>query len=124
MGGLAQGFARQTPEAFGQGETQYNPYNSVVLKSRNPQYPDIQIPSGANIVVGRSSSASVQIDSPFVSARHLTAKINENGQVMIRDLSSTNGTYLNATQLKPNRSYPMEPGSKLKIGSDEVVYTL
>ncbi len=47
-----------------------------------------------SIIIGRSSKADIQIDQESVSRNH--AKIVNTGkQILIRDLGSTNGTYVN-----------------------------
>ncbi|MBI3181953.1 MAG: GGDEF domain-containing protein [Myxococcales bacterium] len=64
-------------------------------------------------VIGRSSKADIQIDQESISRNH--AKVACNGtQVMIRDLGSTNGTYVNdeATQ----GDYTLRNGDLVKIG--------
>src|SRR5262245_40190663 len=49
---------------------------------------------GSNVVIGRSSKAEIQIDQESVSRSH--AKIVNTGkQIVLRDLGSTNGTYVN-----------------------------
>src|SRR5258708_31583558 len=48
----------------------------------------------ANVIIGRSSKSDVQIDQESVSRNH--AKIINTGKsIILRDLGSTNGTYVN-----------------------------
>src|SRR5512140_661222 len=47
-----------------------------------------------NVVVGRSSKSDIQVDQESVSRSH--AKIINTGKnIILRDLGSTNGTYVN-----------------------------
>ena len=70
------------------------------------------------IEIGRSSTCMVSLPNNFVSSRH--ARIfQENGQWLVEDLGSTNGTVLNGQPLlTPKR---LNPGDKLLIGDTEFV---
>src|SRR4030095_9208264 len=48
----------------------------------------------ANVLIGRSSKAQVQIDQESVS-RNQPKVINTGKSMILRDLGSTNGTYVN-----------------------------
>jgi diguanylate cyclase (GGDEF)-like protein len=64
-------------------------------------------------VVGRGSDCDIQVDRDSVSRRH--AKIYKNGESwMIQDLGSTNGSYVNDSQIDDS---PIRDGDLLKIGA-------
>ncbi len=66
----------------------------------------------AAVLVGRSSKADVQIDQESVSRNH--AKIINTGKSMIlRDIGSTNGTYVNDQLID---EYVLRDGDFVKIG--------
>ena len=68
------------------------------------------------IVLGRGDRAAIRLDDPFASSRH--ALIYEQGNiVVIEDLGSTNGTYLNEELLQTPR--PLHPGDRVRIGDSE-----
>jgi hypothetical protein len=61
----------------------------------------------------------IQLDDPFASTRH--AQISREGNVVvIEDLGSTNGTYLNEQPL--NGPQPMHDGDRIRIGDSEFSY--
>lgn len=61
----------------------------------------------------------IQLEDPFASARH--ARISRQGYVLvIEDLGSTNGTYLNGEPLSGPQ--PLHPGDRIKIGDSEFCY--
>ena len=61
----------------------------------------------------------IQIEDPFASARH--ARIMRQGPVLvIEDLGSTNGTYLNGQPLRGPQ--PLHPGDRIRIGDSEFSY--
>lgn len=56
------------------------------------------------------------IDHPSVSRIH--AKIeNEGGRLMLSDMNSTNGVYLNGIRLQPNERREIEEGDEIRFGS-------
>jgi hypothetical protein len=50
-------------------------------------------------VIGHSASADVVIDDPFVSGEHALVTVDGPGQVTIRDLNSTIGTFVNGERV-------------------------
>ena len=61
----------------------------------------------------------IRLDDPFASSRH--ARITREGQVVvIEDLGSTNGTYLNEQPL--NGPQPLHDGDRIRIGDSEFSY--
>jgi hypothetical protein len=76
-----------------------------------------EIPSqGATL--GRGD-VEIRLDDPFASAHH--ARISREGHVVvIEDLGSTNGTYLNEEPL--NGPQPLHPGDRIRIGDCEFSY--
>ncbi|MHB8241137.1 MAG: FHA domain-containing protein [Solirubrobacteraceae bacterium] len=68
------------------------------------------------IVLGRGEHAEIRLEDPFASARH--ALVYEQGNiVVIEDLDSTNGTYLNEELLQSPR--PLHLGDRVRIGDSE-----
>jgi pSer/pThr/pTyr-binding forkhead associated (FHA) protein len=71
------------------------------------------------IVMGRGERAEIRLEDPFASAQH--ARIYEQGNIMVvEDLGSTNGTYLNEELLETPR--PLHPGDRLRIGDSEFAF--
>ena len=72
-----------------------------------------------DLVLGRGDRAEIRLKDPFASSRH--ARIYEQGNiVVIEDLHSTNGTYLNEEVLQTPR--PLHPGDRVRIGDSEFVF--
>ena len=61
----------------------------------------------------------IKLDDPFASSRH--AKITRQGRTLvIEDLGSTNGTYLNGEALTGPQ--PLHDGDRIRIGDSEFSY--
>ena len=72
-----------------------------------------------DIVLGRGERAEIRLEDPFASSRH--ARVYEQGNiVVIEDLGSTNGTYLNEELLETGR--PLHPGDRVRIGDSEFTF--
>src|SRR4029077_18361432 len=72
--------------------------------------PDITL-DRAMVVVGRHPSCDTRLDSLRVS-RHHCCMTQENGEVMVRDLGSTNGIRINGQRVEVGR---LRPGDELSI---------
>jgi hypothetical protein len=72
-----------------------------------------------DLVLGRGDRAEIRLEDPFASSRH--ARIFKQGNaVVIEDLGSTNGTYLNEEVLQTPR--PLHPGDRVRIGDSEFTF--
>ena len=70
------------------------------------------------VTLGRGD-VEIQLDDPFASSRH--ARISRQGPVVvIEDLGSTNGTYLNDDLLTGPQ--PLHDGDRIRIGDSEFSY--
>jgi diguanylate cyclase (GGDEF)-like protein len=65
-----------------------------------------------SVILGRSSKADIQIDQESVSRNHCKI-INTGNSILLRDLGSTNGTYVNDELVD---EYVLRDGDYIKIG--------
>ncbi len=56
-------------------------------------------------LIGRSSKCHKTLVDNMVSGRHLAVKINDDHRVVIKDLETTNGTYLNGSKISESFLY-------------------
>ncbi|MQY05159.1 FHA domain-containing protein FhaB/FipA [Actinomadura macrotermitis] len=69
--------------------------------------------TGVPITIGRAGDATLVVTDDYASSRH--ARIYaQDGQWIVEDLGSTNGTYLGRT--KVTRPMPIPPGVPVRIG--------
>ena len=70
-------------------------------------------------LLGRGDQADIHLEDSFASSRHL--QLAPQGDVMVvEDLGSTNGTYLNGRPLTGPQ--PLHPGDRIRIGDSEFVF--
>ena len=78
---------------------------------------EYEIQEGA--MLGRGDDVEIRLEDPFASSRH--ARLSRQGSaVVIEDLGSTNGTYLNEELLSGPQ--PLHPGDRVRIGDSEFTY--
>ena len=71
------------------------------------------------LVLGRGDQAEIRLEDPFASSRH--ARVFPQGDiVVVEDLDSTNGTYLNEELL--HGAQPLHLGDRLRIGESEFTF--
>ena len=69
------------------------------------------------VTLGRSGRTTVQVEDVYVSDEH--AVVAPDGESwVVRDLGSTNGTYLNGARV--TRATPLAAGDQLRIGKTRV----
>ena len=77
----------------------------------------VSIPAGRPLRIGREQGAGMlTLTSSSVSRTHCELFI-QNGRMIVRDLGSSNGTWLNGKRLESNRDASVKPGDRLEIGS-------
>ena len=70
-------------------------------------------------VLGRGDQADIRLEDTFASSQH--AKVALHGDVMVvEDLGSTNGTYLNEEPLRGPQ--PLHPGDRIRIGDSSFTF--
>ncbi len=65
--------------------------------------------------LGRHPDCDVQVDSNMVSRFHAQL-VSINNKVMLEDLSSGNGSFLNGRQLEKNKPLPLRHNDRIKLG--------
>ncbi len=105
--------------ADGLGDPDLDGFEPRLLVERAPGHQSgtaYDISGGATL--GRGD-VEIRLDDPFASSHH--ARIARQGHVLvIEDLGSTNGTYLNEEQLSGPQ--PLRPGDRIRIGDCEFSY--
>jgi len=74
---------------------------------------------GEGAVLGRGDQAEIRLEDPFASSQHARLVL-QGGAVVLEDMGSTNGTYLNEELLSGPQ--PLHPGDRVRIGDSEFTY--
>ncbi len=75
---------------------------------------------GINLV-GREGD--VLLEDSQISRKHAEINLTQ-GKIILKDLSSTNGTFLEETKLEPNHETEIQQGAKIRFGSSTVTLSV
>lgn len=89
----------------------------LLINPGTPSTWEIQLRPGSNSL-GRGAANDFQINHPSVSGSHCQIVL-ENGSAVIRDLGSTNGTYINRA---PVKEAALQAGQTVHLGGVEMVF--
>ncbi|WP_407699872.1 FHA domain-containing protein [Stieleria sedimenti] len=88
----------------------------VKLRVMTGSHEGTEIPiSGDKFLIGRSESCQLRPKSDSISRKHCILVIRD-GRLLIQDLKSRNGTYVNEKRLPSDRAKVLSAGDSLKIG--------
>ena len=91
----------------------------LVVERAPGHTPGMEYEIGQGAVVGRGQKAEIRIDDSVMSARHAQLS-RQGGVIVVEDLVSTNGTFLNGELL--GGPQPLHPGDRLQLGESEFSY--
>jgi len=77
-----------------------------------------RILAGDMRTVGRATGADFIVDAPLVSRVHCRLTVLPGGDLEVKDLDSTNGTFVNGQRVQTSR---LASGDKLQVGRMELV---
>jgi hypothetical protein len=93
--------------------------------------PKLRVHSGAGLrsgsaydlsdgaMLGRGDGADIRLEDAFASSRHARL-VPEGDVIVLEDLGSTNGTYLNGEPLRGPQ--PLHVGDRIRIGDSEFTF--
>jgi len=83
-----------------------------------PPHPPVQLRPSDTVVVGRSHACDLTLASADASRRH--AEIVGTGEgFVVRDLGSTNGTFVNGERVE---EHDLQPGDRIQIGAGTITF--
>jgi len=111
--GMYAASAGLTPESVNGADPRLRVEQASGLRSGD----EYDLLEGATL--GRGDAVDIRIEDPYASSRH--ARIVRQGDLLVlEDLGSTNGTYLNEEPLRGPQ--PLHPGDRIAIGENRFSY--
>jgi pSer/pThr/pTyr-binding forkhead associated (FHA) protein len=91
-----------------------------ILRTLNDGTPEktFRILAGGVRTIGRATGADFIVDAPLVSRVHCRLTALPSGELEVRDLDSTNGTFVNGDRIE---HVVLSSGDKLQVGRVELV---
>jgi two-component system cell cycle response regulator len=99
--------------------TAQHPMYLIVLSGGIPGAMLRLSPGGSRL--GRSADNTIQLPDASISRYHSYLGIDEEGQVRLTDLGSTNGTFLNGRRLPENTPVRLQDGDRLQLGASVIL---
>ncbi|HEY3021236.1 MAG TPA: FHA domain-containing protein [Solirubrobacteraceae bacterium] len=112
---VAQADATSLYGASGNGDLQ----PQLVVERAPGHRPGLVYDIGDGAILGRGDGAEIRLEDPFASSSHARL-IRQGSVVVLEDLGSTNGTYLNEELLQGPQ--PLHRGDRIRIGDSEFTY--
>ncbi|MNC92231.1 ABC transporter ATP-binding/permease protein [compost metagenome] len=91
-----------------------------ILRTVTEEFPEktFRIMPGGVRTIGRAVGADFIIDAALVSRVHCRLTAFPDGSLELRDLDSTNGTFVNGQRVEAAR---LAPGDRMQVGRVELV---
>jgi hypothetical protein len=128
---LRRGSRDGTPAAYADDATGMHAASSGLAGDGSQGAPKLRVQTAAGLkagsayslsegaVLGRGEQADIRLEDTFASSQH--ARLAPHGEVMVlEDLGSTNGTYLNEEPLRGPQ--PLHPGDRIRIGDSQFTF--
>lgn len=91
-----------------------------ILRTTNDGEPEqtFRILAGGIRTIGRATGANFILDASLVSRVHCRVTVLPGGELEVRDLDSTNGTFVNGQRISVAQ---LAPGDRLQVGRVELI---
>ncbi len=76
-----------------------------------------ELPSRGELRAGRALECELPVDHSSVSRFHASLRLSGEGAILLEDLGSTNGTFINGVRLAPRTPKELRPGDKVDLGA-------
>jgi ABC transport system ATP-binding/permease protein len=91
-----------------------------ILRTISEDIPEktFRVLPGSIKTIGRATGADFIVDAALVSRVHCRITAMANGDLEVRDLESTNGTFVNGNRIE---AVKLAPGDKIQVGRVELI---
>ncbi len=91
------------------------------ISGRNVQR-DISFETGKRLSIGRTKENDIAVDDASVSKMHASLILNPEGQFIVADTGSTNGTFIDGKRISYGKAMTFEASQKLMVGTVELSF--
>ena len=90
----------------------------------NPFQKDLRIKQGDRLSVGRTKENHLAIDDASISKYHASLALNAEGELLLADTGSTNGTFVNGERIAYGKAVKVTERDKVRFGLVEASFTV
>ncbi|MDO9183550.1 MAG: FHA domain-containing protein [Bacteriovorax sp.] len=91
---------------------------AIVLLVTTADGKTVELPVFGEFSIGRSSSCDLVLDDKQMSSKHGSFELNQKGELIYTDLGSTNGSYLNNSQV---HQIQFKINETLRLGNTSII---
>ena len=92
------------------------------MQNGDEQETELDFTYRKRVSVGRSKENDLYIGDNSVSRRHASLVLNLEKNLMVADIGSTNGTFVNEKRISCGKAFMIEDGLPIKFGEVKVVF--
>ena len=81
---------------------------------------DLKFAQGERKSIGRTKENDVMLDDASISKVHAAFVFNSAGKLVVADIGSTNGTFINGNRIAYGRAFEVRAGDLIRFGTVEV----
>ena len=96
---------------------------AATLQPLGAGLPAIALYPGQTVRIGRNSGNDVVINRQQVSGSHCRISVDATGNVVLEDLQSTNGTFVDSLEQRISRT-TLRPGQTIYLANRDIAYQL
>ncbi len=107
-------------EATSVGQIQRLPYVRILLKDRSEELLKLE---GTAWIAGRGEKSELFLKDEKASRQHFQI-VKDADDYLLKDLGSSNGTFLNGRKVNPSKIAPLQSGDVIQVGSTLIYFEL
>ena len=83
----------------------------------------IRLSKGSEWTIGRSEDCDISVDYSILTRKHLQITKTDS-RFFVKDLGSSNKTFLNKKELKPHKEVPLEPNDEISVADLKILFEI
>lgn len=85
---------------------------------------NLRLEAGQRLSIGRTKENDLAVDDTSVSKMHASLMLNADGQLVVADTGSTNGTFIDGERISYGKAVTISQGQKLRLGTVELAFEI
>ena len=90
----------------------------------NPFQKELRIKQGDRLSIGRTKENHLAIDDPSMSKYHSSLALNSEGELLLADTGSTNGTFVNGTRIAYGKAVKITERDTVRFGLVDATFKI
>ncbi len=92
--------------------------NLALIRVNSPTESRLHMVDRDQFVIGRSPESDIVVNANSISRKHVQIEVRDQ-KILIEDLESSNGTFLNEMRLEARKKYPIPENTAVRLGNSK-----